>query len=458
MNKSKIISKGNTSKSKTSKGKLSKSKINKTQRNSKEKKKITRKKIGEGGYGCVYKPAFKCHDDNKVDNKVSKVMIERKVNDEINDYKRIDEEIDPQQKYHIGISKFSKGEKKCKLRDNVLDKILKGEYGEYCEELEDKLEDIKTGKEEKQNIEFINYKYGGLSLSKYIKQTKTTPSRLTEKEVKHILIGYLNLLEGVKVMLVKNFVHFDIKSDNIVYDSNIQGQEAMKFIDFGLSSDIFNISTTNISNNQIDIKYINDVYDYIEDKQYRYKSAYNAYPHEVILCRTKLFDIIIKHIVSNLEKSNDKFYKLDKNQLDEVIKYIRKNYDDENRDRKRIPSYLLKNNNTLLLFYIDIIYEIYKKFNGLNKGKYNQEQMNKIVFIYFCYKVFTKVDIYSMGKILEKLIKLFLNKLSSDTIKKFTNLIKQLQKIQQLLTDENCVKRIEITKVITEYKSIITKL
>jgi hypothetical protein len=59
-------------------------------------------KIGEGSYGCVFKPSIKCiNDEIKYDiNNISKLMRQNEADDEMVKYKEI-QKIDKEQKFHL---------------------------------------------------------------------------------------------------------------------------------------------------------------------------------------------------------------------------------------------------------------------------------------------------------------------------------------------------------------------
>ena len=76
---------------------------NKTQENLPQKNPVI---IGEGAYGCVYKPALTCKNNafgsnNPMSNKVSKLMRPAESADEMVEYNIIDR-IDQKQQFYLG--------------------------------------------------------------------------------------------------------------------------------------------------------------------------------------------------------------------------------------------------------------------------------------------------------------------------------------------------------------------
>ena len=60
------------------------------------------KVIGEGSYGCVHKPSLICKTKKmNYENKISKIMTKKHLNDEIREYKKI-KKVDKHHDIHLG--------------------------------------------------------------------------------------------------------------------------------------------------------------------------------------------------------------------------------------------------------------------------------------------------------------------------------------------------------------------
>ena len=93
------------------------------------------KKIGEGSFGCVFKPSIKCKN-NEIEydiNNISKLMIDNEADHEMLKYKEI-QKIDKEQKFHLSpdtcIPDDSWETKQAVLECTDSNKIL-GDYDNY---------------------------------------------------------------------------------------------------------------------------------------------------------------------------------------------------------------------------------------------------------------------------------------------------------------------------------------
>ena len=194
------------------------------------------KLIGQGSFGCVFDPPLLCKDHTKRrDNKISKLLEVTDARTEVKENNKINK-IDPTFKWHL------KSEKGCipdgvKYNDNIMD----------CEIVDtfDAIEMIKEGAKDKNNRNYSIYKnyrniiqeHGGSNLSSYI--TKK-PSSISDTEKKHkffieLFLQSENLLLGIKDLFEKDMCHFDIKTDNVVYNEK---NKRFNYIDFGLTRKI----------------------------------------------------------------------------------------------------------------------------------------------------------------------------------------------------------------------------
>lgn len=199
-------------------------------------------KIGEGAYGCVYIPPLTCK--NKLPNKyytgkISKATSLSNAIKEIEKQSYIDNEIDPNFKYHIPPP--FKCSPDLSIKSSV--KLLKN-----CNALKKN-----NGRKNEiipfDEISLLIIKNGGLDLKKFVnyflltndikKPVNTSFSNLNgnyESEVKtKIMINFWSesiILIDALVDFAKNkTLHHDLKPENIVYD-HIQNR--FNIIDFGL--------------------------------------------------------------------------------------------------------------------------------------------------------------------------------------------------------------------------------
>ena len=199
------------------------------------------KLIGQGTYGCVYKPAIPCTRRGKeASDIVSKVMIKRHARDEAKELDKISS-IDKKKEYYLGKPK------QCNLDDEYVDYIMTNVDGiEDCKAIE--LGFL-------QGIDILQYKDGGMDLSKFFQTMKKGYSPQVSKK---LLLNIRPLLMGLVEMKKHNYSHSDIKTLNIVINPKTY---RMYYIDFGLA--------------QSYARKINN--------QYLYKAGYFAFPMETVL-------------------------------------------------------------------------------------------------------------------------------------------------------------------------------
>lgn len=169
------------------------------------------KVIGEGSYGCVHRPSLTCKD-KKIDykNKISKLMTERHLNKEMDEYDRISA-IDTNKDVYLGNPEMCAPA--LKHKNDI----------EECTDFEEnKLKDYRL----------MIIPDGGNNLeifAKDIANRKNTP-KLREK-MRKFWVECHRLLYGVYIFQEEDTVHHDLKAQNIVFDEKTS---RINFIDFGL--------------------------------------------------------------------------------------------------------------------------------------------------------------------------------------------------------------------------------
>lgn len=205
--------------------------------------------IGEGAYGYVYSPPFKCPEClecNTHNNKdlckacdstinVSKILSLQHATIEYEKYEKLGlENISGTDTYYI------KPLLKCSPTDEETRKI-KREIKETCAKRTNKTENktVQCDKDKvRDELALIIYKNGGMSLDKLLK----------EIQKKHISITFVQILTALKNILLAllelgnhKIIHFDIKPENIVtgiYTEDDKDKMIFKIIDFGISQKI----------------------------------------------------------------------------------------------------------------------------------------------------------------------------------------------------------------------------
>ena len=223
--------------------------------------------IGEGTYGCVFKPPITCRNTQKKSNNstVGKVFkSDKEFKKEVN-INNIVANIDPKRKFTLPLVgtcvtrnfEYTDQVSHCKLIDNP--------YGQ-------------TG------FSQILYKDGGENLKMYMNMVKGSPHNFVS-----ILKLFKPIFIGLKDIIAAGYVHQDIKPQNMLYKNN-----KIYMIDFGLIN-----KTSKI---------------YQEDQRYILKYDYPYYPPEYKLwVYNKSFSTFYNKVLNNYQyilSVNHKNYKL----------------------------------------------------------------------------------------------------------------------------------------------------
>jgi len=313
-------------------------------------------KLGEGSFGCVmrgpfvlsteennnrfYRPVEKRSNEvfkllispnsflkeikntiiaNKIDNGVSSIIIEGYSILNKNDINNI------MNSQENNIRRIKNKIRKCKAIENYIKKDIP-------------------------NIYQIMYSHVGVSL------LNLHNHRLYGQfDIYKVLGLCLNLVKGVSKYLKHSFVHFDIKSDNIIYIPMKEHiSDRLVFIDFGISGFI----------KEIDIKifdYLKDIY--ILPEIVAYKSI-NKYSH------ISNYEDVFSYFISDYEKNLNNFYGRFK---DLVLLYLYNNNISEYRAELR---------------------QVFNKAKSLNSRTDEEAMIRKSLIYYDAYKLcFTIMEV-----------------------------------------------------------------
>lgn len=161
--------------------------------------KIRPKKIGEGSYGCVYRPSIPCLDKEPIRDTISKVITYSNAIVEVQNTNMVTR-IDRKQVFHYA----SYGG--CKLNYYPDDCHIQSEYQ-------------------------VVQKDGGYSLKTYIDRNRRQAGWYPN--IPGFITGWWRLFVGLYVLHNNDMYHMDIKPDNIIVKSDRERYK-MKYIDFGL--------------------------------------------------------------------------------------------------------------------------------------------------------------------------------------------------------------------------------
>ena len=377
------------------------------------------KKLGEGGYGCVVKPAIPCLNKKVSPNEISKIIHVREPNEYLKEldinYKLL--KADPKQKYfvlskqecildiHKALSRFPKDFIETKFYDK------KGK--EYS------IIDPKSKKISKNNIKQslckidrtrkprnIIMDYGGEDLIDVIYRAYSHNFNLCKKYALYI---FKNILKGIKIMHENKVAHRDIKPENLIFlavkrrhkkTGKLIEVPLVRIIDFGLSQDVSKLNS-HIINDETVSRRGTTGYKPVDIDILRYLAVYSKmYDIDEPVVKEKTVDVALT-VFS--DESLSTVYYITKKDMETDIDYIK---DDAQQQRKKL---VLATNDAKALF------DKYK--NEVKTGLLPEKYFSDIDgYIY-------KSDIFALGVTIQRIA----NKLEIIDNKLF-DLIQQMTK------------------------------
>lgn len=318
------------------------------------------KKLGEGGYGCVVKPAIPCLNKKVSPNEISKIIHVRDSKEYLKEldinYKLL--KADPKQKYfvlskqecildiHKALSRFPKDFIETKFYDK------KGK--EYS------IIDPKSKKISKNNIKQslckidktrkprnIIMDYGGEDLIDVIYRAYSHNFNLCKKYALYI---FKNILKGIKIMHENKVAHRDIKPENLIFlavkrrhkkTGKLIEVPLVRIIDFGLSQDVSKLNS-HIINDETVSRRGTTGYKPVDIDILRYLAVYSKmYDIDEPVVKEKTVDVALT-VFS--DESLSTVYYITKKDMETDIDYIK---DDAQQQRKKL---VLATNDAKALF------------------------------------------------------------------------------------------------------------
>jgi serine/threonine protein kinase len=168
--------------------------------------------LGQGAYGCVFKPSLFCEGERAVpDHTLTKFMTSESAENEMRIH-TILKRVDPEQNYFLYPIKNCRPSRRYKKSLRLPTNAIA-----QC--------DLSIDDDD---ARFLRYKDGGVTLQDLVVQ----PAQYAR-----FFSGLASLLEGLALLHnnpVKSVYHLDIKPDNIVCDETLR----CRFIDFGISDTV----------------------------------------------------------------------------------------------------------------------------------------------------------------------------------------------------------------------------
>ena len=177
--------------------------------------------IGEGGFGCVFKPSLHCSDKKiSYKNKISKWMLSKNAIEELQEYAVI-AKADPKADFYTGKPI------KCSIKRGSAEMTR---AIERCELLKKKMKN-KTVKQIADETALLIITDGGYDLEKWVKKIALLDSSLARVKIMEFWREARRLFLGIQTFLKNDLVHHDLKPQNIVY---MMDNKRVNYIDFGL--------------------------------------------------------------------------------------------------------------------------------------------------------------------------------------------------------------------------------
>jgi len=179
------------------------------------------KQIAYGSYGCIFNPQLLCKGQSVRGDGVSKLMDLEEALKELKEQTIVDS-IDSEFTYHLRPPKM------CDIGD--------------LDPEEDALNECHLIKDINDYSDFVilQMENGGVSIDAYLSNVTRTPSLRNVEHAKRFILGMENLFEGLVQFYDNDFIHFDLKTANIVYKED---ENRFNMIDFGLSSSYKDINS-----------------------------------------------------------------------------------------------------------------------------------------------------------------------------------------------------------------------
>lgn len=183
---------------------------------------MKRQFIGEGSYGCVHRPSLECQGKNiTYKKKISKTMLTKHAVKELHEYDKI-AHIDKDRKFFMG--------KPIKCQPKNTPENLKPL--QKCRILQRHLSN-KDIRKSLPKLSMLVMNDGGYELKTFSKKMESLVVNEENKlQIYSFLLEMYRIFKGIELFQKNEFVHHDIKPQNVLYDPKTR---RANFIDFGLS-------------------------------------------------------------------------------------------------------------------------------------------------------------------------------------------------------------------------------
>ena len=187
------------------------------------------KVIGQGTYGCIHKESLRCNDITiNTNDTVSKVLLKDDAQKEM-DSNNLIHHIDEDNTFHLGKPRICSIRKTKSNRDAIRQCAISKHINR------DKIDE---------NV-LIIMKDGGITLDNFADKLPNLATNIENvQNVELFWIETHRLVKGLQHFMESNFIHHDVKPQNLLYNENTG---RVNFIDFGLSTTIKKLVKSSIN-------------------------------------------------------------------------------------------------------------------------------------------------------------------------------------------------------------------
>jgi len=275
----------------------------------------------------------------------------------------------------------------------------------------------------------IIYEYGGIDLFKLFNERNDLMEKI---DINEFFKNFKNIIEGVKNINEKGYMHLDIKEENILYNHEIK---KFSLIDFGLSAEYNNYFKLDIELKHVFIPSEFYIISKLYKKSKIYIDDFNLYTFYEEIFKDQYNNIINKYKFNNLLNlfNNNKKINIIK-KLEEINEKIKKDLSEDSL------------NNIITLLKID-------KTKSSNSSEFNLDK--------YIEKICTdntdirkKYDVYNIGL---TLLNIILNLLLLKSNNSIYDIPLELFDLIIKMIDINPCLRITIQEAFKEYDRIFSK-